>query len=136
MPSRSSVRGATGELPCPVMSTADRQQTARARAKRAARIATLPVRRLLDTRFADTNRRLDATRLSLHEESNLTRFVIEQQLAELRLAIAEYTTVNAETLTFLATQVRQLQAEVESLSQQIDRLAAASAGAGGPSARE
>jgi archaellum component FlaC len=81
-----------------------------------------PLLRILDGRFADTNRRLDATRLSLHQESNLTRDVVEQHAMQLERAVAEYTTVNSETLTFMATQMRHLQHEVETMAEQLAEL--------------
>ncbi len=90
--------------------------------RKVARAALFPVRRVLDPRFADTHRRLDATKTSLHQESNLTRWVMERDLGRLEQTLNSYAATSTEALSFVGTQLRELQDEVQALSAQVAEL--------------
>ncbi len=90
--------------------------------RKVARAGLFPVRRLLDPRFADTHRRLEATKTSLHQESNLTRWVLERDVTRLEQTLNSYAATSTEALSFVGTQLRELQDEVHALSAQISEL--------------
>lgn len=92
--------------------------------KRLVRALLFPLLRVLEPRFADTNRRLDDTRKSLHEEANLTRWVLEREVGGLRGSLEDYGQVSTESLTFVGTQLRELQDEIRELHSRIDELEA------------
>jgi 2-polyprenyl-3-methyl-5-hydroxy-6-metoxy-1,4-benzoquinol methylase len=86
-------------------------------ARRVARGLLLPVRRILDPRFADINHRIAAAR----QEISDTR----QQVVETHHKLDGYALTSVESLTFVGSQVRELDASVGALAGQLQTLAEA-----------
>jgi hypothetical protein len=86
------------------------------------RLLLFPILRFLEPRLADTNRRVDDTRRSLHEESSLTRWVQERDSRRIETALDTYAATSTEAMAFVGTQLRELHDEVRELSGQVEEL--------------
>jgi hypothetical protein len=79
-----------------------------------------PVRRLLDPRFADVNRRIGTTWQTVQVESSLTRQQLAERTSELEASLASFASTNTESMTFLGAQLRRFEQDLREVS---DRLA-------------
>jgi SAM-dependent methyltransferase len=87
--------------------------------RRILRLPFWPVRRLLDPRFADVNRRIGATRQSVQDESNLTRHVLTERTGDLEGSVLSLASSHTESLTFVGTQLRAFEQDLRDVG---DRL--------------
>ncbi len=87
--------------------------------RRIFRLLLWPVRRLLDPRFADVNRRIGDTRQSVQDESSLTRRVLTERTGDLEGSVVSFASTNTESMTFVGAQLRRFE---EDLREVADRL--------------
>jgi hypothetical protein len=83
------------------------------------RAALWPVRRLLDPRFADVNRRLHAAR----QEISTTTAAVGELSSDVNQIVGGYAATSVESLTFLGSQLRGLETTVASLAENVGSLA-------------
>jgi SAM-dependent methyltransferase len=82
-------------------------------------LALWPVRRLLDPRFADVNRRISATKRSVHEESGRTRSVVTESTVDLAGTLASFASANTESMTFVGTQLRTFEQDLREVGERL-----------------
>lgn len=75
-------------------------------ARRAARALAGPVRHLLDSRFADVNRRLESN-------TQETRAALESTRAQLSDLVGTYTSNTLESMTFVGAELREFEGRIE-----------------------
>jgi SAM-dependent methyltransferase len=78
-----------------------------------------PLRRLVEPRFADINRRIASTKESVHEESLITRDALQQHSVRLEDALASFALANTESITYVGKELRQLHESVDELAGQL-----------------
>lgn len=93
-------------------------------AKRIIRVIVWPLLRVLEPRFADTNRRLDDTRRSIHEESARTRDVLELEIRRLEASLDAFGVAGREVMSFVGVELRSLRDEMQAMSESIAELRA------------
>jgi len=88
-------------------------------ARRLGRALLWPVRRVLDPRFADVNRRL----ASATQEIAATRTDVGSLTGNVDKLVGGYTATNVEAMTFLGQQLRQLEASVDDVQNALQAVA-------------
>jgi hypothetical protein len=88
-------------------------------ARTVGRAALWPVRRLLDPRFADLNRRLHAAR----QEISTTTAAVEEVSSDVNAIVGGYAATSLESLTYLGRRLAELENTVAALGQAVDSLA-------------
>lgn len=74
-----------------------------------------PLRRLLDPRFADVNRRLASTTQAVHDEGAATRVAVGSLNADFKTIVGSYAESGAESLTHLGVELRRLQDDMQGI---------------------
>ena len=80
-----------------------------------ARALLWPLRRILDPRFADINRRIGSTRQSVHDESGLTRQELVERTRQLESSLASFASANTESMTYLGVQLRSFEHDLREM---------------------
>jgi SAM-dependent methyltransferase len=88
-------------------------------ARRLGRALLWPIRRVLDPRFADVNRRLT----SATQEIEATRTDVGSLTGNFDQLVGGYTATNVEAMTFLGRQLRQLEASVDEVQSALHEVA-------------
>ena len=124
VPGKPELAERTLETMAPVELPAQPQRPRAGAARKIFRLILWPVLRVLEPRFADTNRRLEATHRSLHEESAHTRDVFELEIRRLEASLDAFGVAGREVMSFVGVELRSLRDEMQAMSESIAELRA------------
>lgn len=90
--------------------------------QRVAQVLLWPIRRVLDPRFADVNRRLTSTRLEITATQRQLSEVSGEVSTDIDAIVGKYTASSLEATAFIGTQLRELNAHVRNVDEGVQQL--------------